>query len=206
MPNQLVTPYPSPWLRTKSVHVDVFGEDIKQIVIDMLTTMEVANGLGISAVQVNIGARAFVVHCQVAKTERHVEFINPVLLASEGERICTEGCLSLPGCWVKVKRATKVKIRAEDIEGKYFIVDAEGDYAQVLQHELDHLDGVLIVDQAGPVKRGLIHRKLKKHVDQFIDYSKPAWVQFDKKVTHEVHPDDHEAINQSDGGSESVHT
>ncbi|MEO2065082.1 MAG: peptide deformylase, partial [Desulfurobacteriaceae bacterium] len=89
-------------------------------------------------------------------------FINPEIIHSEGEDVAQEGCLSLPGLWKKVKRAKRVVIRAQDLEGREFQMEAEGLLARALQHELDHLNGIVFIDRLSPLQRRFALEKYKK--------------------------------------------
>jgi peptide deformylase len=132
----------------------------------MIETMFAANGAGLAAIQIGSDLRIFVVDGHVAGGDEAappVVFINPelTLLPDESET-SEEGCLSFPGVFVPVKRALRARCRALDLEGKPFAVEGQGLYARALQHELDHLNGRLLIDMVGPVKREMIRRKMKR--------------------------------------------
>ncbi|WP_055071015.1 peptide deformylase [Clostridium massiliamazoniense] len=131
-------------LRKKSKEVKEITPRIEILVKDMIETMYHNDGVGLAAVQVGILKRIFVVDIQ---DDTGVKvFINPEILEKSGEELGPEGCLSLPGERDEVKRATYVKIKAQDIEGKEFILEATELLARAIQHEYDHLDGILFVD------------------------------------------------------------
>lgn len=131
-------------LRKKSKEVKEITPRIEILVKDMIETMYHNDGVGLAAVQVGILKRIFVVDIQ---DDTGVKvFINPEILEKSGEELGPEGCLSLPGEKDEVKRATYLKIKAQDIEGKEFILEANEFLARAIQHEYDHLDGILFVD------------------------------------------------------------
>lgn len=132
----------SPKLRKVSREQTTFDERLHQLLDDMKETLEHANGAGLAAVQVGILRRVAIVDVG----EGLVEMVNPVVVESEGEQECTEGCLSVVGKWGTTIRPMKVKVKAFDRNGKEFEVEGEGLFAQALVHEIDHLDGKLYTD------------------------------------------------------------
>ena len=158
--------FPDPRLREKSLDIGEIGDDVRQLVADMTETMADANGAGLAAIQVGVPVRLFIVEGHVtggAEDAPPKVFINPEILAiSDESQTGDEGCLSFPDVFVPVKRGMRAKVRARDLDGNVFEVEGEGLYARALQHETDHLNGRLLIDQVGPVKRELIKRKLRK--------------------------------------------
>jgi peptide deformylase len=161
--------FPDPKLRQRSVEIDDIGDDVRQLVADMAETMADANGAGLAAIQVGAPVRLFIVDGQVAGGEEGSPpkvFINPELVEiSDESQTGDEGCLSFPGIYVPVKRGMRAKVRARDLDGNVFEAEGEELYARALQHETDHLNGRLLIDQVGPVKRELIKRKLRKDAE-----------------------------------------
>lgn len=134
----------NPILRDKASSVEVFDENLKLDVEQMLSTLESAKGLGLAGPQVGIEKRLFVI---IIDDERWV-FINPEIIGRSDDKVrYEEGCLSIPGYYMDVFRPSKVKIQFQDISGKMQILDASGLLARVIQHEYDHLDGKLFVDR-----------------------------------------------------------
>lgn len=131
-------------LRKKCRAVEDINDRIKILVKDMLDTMYENNGVGLAAPQVGILKRVFVVDVMDGKGAK--VFINPEILEKSGEQIDEEGCLSLPGRHKAVNRANKIKIKALDIDGNEFVLEAEELLARAIQHEYDHLEGVLFID------------------------------------------------------------
>jgi peptide deformylase len=132
------------FLRKKSKKVKEITDDIRNLVFEMGKTMEENNGLGLAAPQVGVLERLFVVKDQDGFTA----FINPVILKKSKEKdFLEEGCLSVPGCRLMIKRPVKIKVKALNIEGQEVVLDLDGLAAKVFQHETDHLDGILIIDR-----------------------------------------------------------
>jgi peptide deformylase len=161
--------FPDPKLRQSSTEIRDISDDLRQLVADMHETMVAANGAGLAAIQVASPVRLFIVDGEVAGGEEGAPpkvFINPEILAlSDEAQTGDEGCLSFPGIYVPVKRGMKARVRALDLDGNSFEVEGEGLYARALQHETDHLNGRLLIDQVGPVKREIIKRKLRKDAE-----------------------------------------
>ncbi len=157
MPILEIKKYPDPILKRKSQEVKEITEEIKKLIEDMIETMKKNNGAGLAAPQVGILKRVIVV-----ETGRGpVGLVNPKILRKSKEvNIMEEGCLSFPGLWLKIKRWKGVEIEALDGEGKK--IKAEGIWAGVLQHEIDHLDGILFIDKINPIERLKIRKKLKE--------------------------------------------
>jgi peptide deformylase len=153
--------FPDPRLHKKAAPVKLVDDRIRQLVSDMAETMYAAPGVGLAATQVDVHLRVLVIDTSEDKTGLQA-FINPEIIALEGEQICEEGCLSVPGIYEKVSRASKVRVRALDEHGKPFELDAEGLMAVCLQHEIDHLDGKVFVEHLSLLKQNLIKKKMAK--------------------------------------------
>ncbi|NMA61030.1 MAG: peptide deformylase [Firmicutes bacterium] len=130
-----------PVLETKAAEVTKITKRTVKLVNDMLDTMYAANGVGLAAPQVGVSERIIVLDVG----DGPIVLINPVLTTAEGEEIDVEGCLSVPERWVYVKRATQVVVTGLNEKGKGVRIEADGLLARALQHEIDHLDGVLMV-------------------------------------------------------------
>lgn len=140
-------------LRKHAKPVEQMTERVTRLIEDMFDTMYEADGVGLAAPQVGILRRIFVVDTTMDESEpqRYV-MINPEILETSGEQEGMEGCLSVPGKHAVVKRANRVKVRAQDENMEWFELEAEGLLARAIQHEYDHLDGIMYVDRAeGPV-------------------------------------------------------
>lgn len=133
------------------------------LIEEMKTEMENVQGVGIGATQVGSLLRLFILDKQIVGGPSHLVFINPVLTnKSEETAVGEEGCLSFPGISVKVKRHVGVTCSALDTEGKAFVIDAKDFYARAIQHEVDHLDGKLIIHYLGSAQRMMVMNKMKK--------------------------------------------
>jgi peptide deformylase len=155
--------YPDPRLRQKAAVVASVTPEIQKLVDDMAETMYAAPGVGLAATQIGVPHRVFLVDIAAENepSDLHV-FINPELVKTEGEMTGPEGCLSFPGISEDIKRATTVTVRAIDREGKPFELSAEGLLAVAIQHEHDHLEGVLMIDHMGMLKKRIVQRKMQK--------------------------------------------
>jgi len=154
--------FPDERLRTKATQVIEVNDNIKSIVNDMFDTMYEENGVGLAATQVNIHQQIVVIDVSDDK-ESPIVLINPEIIdKSEDTLINEEGCLSVPGCYAKVDRHTKVTVKALDKNGVEFTLDGEELLAICIQHELDHLKGILFVDYLSPLKRQRIKAKFEK--------------------------------------------
>lgn len=154
--------FPDERLRTKATPVAEINNDIRAIVSDMFETMYAENGVGLAATQVNIHQRIVVIDVSENKEKPYV-LINPeIIRKSEDTLINEEGCLSVPGCYAKVDRSIDVTVKALDEHGNEFTLDGEELLSICIQHELDHLNGILFVDYLSPLKRQRIKKKLEK--------------------------------------------
>lgn len=153
--------YPDERLRTVAKAVPEVTAEIKQLVKDMLETMYAENGIGLAATQVNVHKRVVVIDISENRDEPMV-FINPEIIAKSGDTEYEEGCLSVPQSYAKVERSSAVTVKAQNEQGEWFEIQAEGLLAICLQHELDHLMGKLFIDYLSPLKRDRIKKKLEK--------------------------------------------
>ena len=155
--------YPDPALRRKCLPVERITERMEELARAMLATLHDAPGVGLAAPQVGEYIRLIVVDLSVGKDPKQVHFlVNPEIESAEGERIVEEGCLSLPGVTEKIRRYEAVRVRALNLSGGEVVLDAREVLAFVLQHEIDHLDGKLILDRLNKTKRDVLKRRLKK--------------------------------------------
>jgi peptide deformylase len=158
--------YPDPVLREKTKRVERIDSSLDRLIRDMVETMHAAPGVGLAANQVGVPLQLAVIDLSTREDEgqRHplLVIINPEILAMEGSVVEEEGCLSIPDYSEKVKRAARIKVRALDRSGKQFELETEGLLAKALQHEIDHLNGLLFVDKLSPLKKNLFKRRFKK--------------------------------------------
>ncbi|MEW6989567.1 peptide deformylase [Colwelliaceae bacterium 6441] len=157
-----VLKFPDERLRTKAAPVAEVNNDIRKIVDDMFETMYAEKGVGLAATQVNIHQQIIVIDVSEDKEQSYV-LINPEIIKKNDDMMINEeGCLSVPSCYAKVDRHTKVTVKALDINGNEFELDGDELLAICIQHELDHLNGILFVDYLSPLKRKRIQTKLEK--------------------------------------------
>ncbi|MBD8881759.1 MULTISPECIES: peptide deformylase [Rhodanobacter] len=157
--------FPDPRLRTKAAPVTVFDAQLKRFVADMFETMYAANGVGLAATQVDVHQRVLVIDMSDERDQPLV-LINAEIVEQDGAQVYQEGCLSFPGVYADVTRALKVKVKAQDADGKEFFYEAEGPQAVAVQHEMDHLAGKVFVDYLSPLKRSLLLKRLEKQRKQ----------------------------------------
>lgn len=143
--------------------VTEFNEELRTLAADMFESMYKAIGIGLAAPQVGVGKRITVIDLSNQKDPKDkIVLVNPEILHKEGKQVEEEGCLSLPEIRDKVSRAAKVRVKAQDLEGKWFEMEGEELLARALQHEIDHLDGILFPWRLSALKRDLILRKIRK--------------------------------------------
>jgi peptide deformylase len=148
----------SPVLRRRSEEIGAPDDEIRRLVADMFETMDAARGVGLAANQVGVARRVAVVE---ADGDRFV-MIDPVILESEGKATAEEGCLSIPDIYGDVTRPERVVLEATDLEGNRYRRDATGLKARAIQHEIDHLNGILFLDRLRPVYRWAIKRRIAR--------------------------------------------
>ena len=155
--------YPDPRLREKAKTIATVDDGIRKLIEDMAETMYAAPGVGLAAPQIGESLRLFVI--DIADEDEPSDlrvFVNPEIVAKEGKQCFREGCLSFPGVTEEVERAEKVTVRALDEKGESFELSAHGLLAIAIQHENDHLEGKLMIDHLGMLKRRIVHRQMIK--------------------------------------------
>ena len=152
--------YGEPVLREKALPVKEITPEILNLIKDMAETMYTASGVGLAALQVGVPKRIILVD---GEEDGLIVLINPVIIKSEGEVVAEEGCLSVPDIYSQVKRSSKVTIKALNENGDPIEITKEDLIARALQHEIDHLDGILFVDRIGRMERQILLNKLKKN-------------------------------------------
>ncbi len=160
---------PDPWLKTVSTPVETFDSVLQTLIDDMFETMYEAPGIGLAAVQVGVAKRLLVIDLQIKDEETNenvrepLVFINPVLSEpSEELTIYNEGCLSVPEQYADVERPSSIRAQWLDRDGKGHDERIEGMLATVIQHEMDHLEGILFIDRLSRLKRDILLKKLTK--------------------------------------------
>jgi len=158
-----VLTYPDPFLREPAAPVTAFGEALDALIADMAETMWDEPGVGLAAPQVGRGLQLFVYDLEVSRDPAQVQVVcNPEVILMEGELVEKEGCLSVPDFTADVRRAQRVVVRGRDRHGAPIELDATDLHARVLQHETDHLSGILFIDHLSPLKRGIFKRRFRK--------------------------------------------
>jgi peptide deformylase len=164
--------YPDPVLRAKCREVEELDAGLRKLAADMVETMHAAPGVGLAASQVGVDLRLAVVDLSVGEDPKQVYVVvNPEILHREGSEVAEEGCLSLPGINDKVNRPTRVTVRAMDLEGKPFEIQAEEWLARAFCHEIDHLNGVLFTDHLRGLRKERVRRQLKRLAEDQEDRS-----------------------------------
>ncbi|MGO9802704.1 MAG: peptide deformylase [Steroidobacteraceae bacterium] len=153
--------FPDPRLRTRAQPVTEFDSSLGTLIDDLFETMYAAPGIGLAATQIDVHRRVIVIDISKDRTEP-LTLVNPQILTREGEESTEEGCLSVPGIFDEVKRASKIRVRAQDRTGAAFECDYDDVLAVCIQHEMDHLEGKLFVDYLSDLKRERIRKKLDK--------------------------------------------
>ena len=156
--------FPNPVLRQEVETVTCFDDSLKQLAKDLAETMYAAPGAGLAANQIGVCQRVVVIDISDNKDEekKHLVLVNPEIIEKEGCQVDEEGCLSVIDLTANVERFKKLVVRAQDLDGKTLEFPAEDFFARVIQHELDHLNGILFIDHLSSLKRTLYKRRLKK--------------------------------------------
>jgi peptide deformylase len=158
--------YPDPVLRQQTEAIDTFDEALAGLAQEMIVTMHACSGLGLAATQVGLTKRIAIVASD-DKPGHEAALVNPEIVQTSGWEEAEEGCLSFPGVYIRVGRFTRVRVRYQDLRGKTCEMDAESILARAIQHELDHLDGRLLVDRMSAVQRMTHRHRLKELEERF---------------------------------------
>jgi len=158
-----IVKYPEPVLSQPGEPVTDFNDELKKLADDMFETTYANQGIGLAAPQVGVSKRVTVIDLSMGKEPKDkMVLVNPEVIFSDGRIYEEEGCLSFPEIKEKVVRAAKVRIRAQDLQGKWFEMDGEDLLSRCFQHEIDHLDGTLFIFRMSGLKRDLVLRKIRK--------------------------------------------
>jgi peptide deformylase len=160
----------SPVLRQRSDEVAQVDDETRRLVADMFETMDAAQGVGLAANQIGVARRVAVIDAD----GRRFAMINPVVVEAAGRATAEEGCLSIPDVFADVTRPERVVLEATDEQGQPYRLEAAGLTARAIQHEIDHLDGILFLDHLGPIKRKMILARWKKDHKHDTSYLKPV--------------------------------
>lgn len=158
-----IVKYPEPVLSQPGEPVTEFNDELRKLVADMFETTYANQGIGLAAPQVGVSKRVTTIDLSMGKDPKdRLVFINPEIITSDGKLYEEEGCLSFPDIREKVVRAAHVRVRAQDEYGKWFEMDGDDLLARCMQHEIDHLDGILFLFRMSALKRNLNLRKIRK--------------------------------------------
>jgi peptide deformylase len=158
-----IVKYPEPVLLKPGGPVTEFDDELRKLVEDMFETTYASEGIGLAAPQVGVSKRVVVIDLSMGKDPaQKIVLVNPETVSSEGKQYEEEGCLSFPDLREKVVRASKVRIRAQDENAKWFEMDAEELLSRCFQHEIDHVDGIVFLVRMSALKRSLNLRKIRK--------------------------------------------
>jgi len=158
-----IVKYPEPVLSQPGEPVSEFDDELRKLVADMFETTYASKGIGLAAPQVGVSKRLTVIDLSLGQNPKEkLVLANPEIIFSEGKAYEEEGCLSFPDIREKVVRAAKVRVRAQDENGKWFEMDGEDLLSRCMQHEIDHVDGMLFIFRMSALKRDLNLRKIRK--------------------------------------------
>jgi peptide deformylase len=159
--------YPEKILKQKTAPVGAIDSDLNRLIDDMIETMYAARGIGLAANQVGVSKRLCVIDTSGREEKSQlIVLINPVIVEKEGTEESDEGCLSIPGYLPIIKRSAKVTVKGQNRECKPIQLEADGLLARALQHEIDHLDGLLIIDRISPIKREFFKKRYNRSLKE----------------------------------------
>lgn len=167
MATRKIEVWPSEVLTMRASPVERIDDELRELVDDMIETMYEAPGIGLAAPQVGVSQRVIVIDLTSgAEDDALIVLVNPEIVLRDGTVDSEEGCLSLPDLSLKVCRASRVRVRGLDLDGNTVEIDGDELLARALQHEIDHLDGILLLDRTGTVRREVAKRQLEKIHDE----------------------------------------
>lgn len=180
--------YPHPALRYTSRPVTKINDDLRAVVKEMFSLMYEARGIGLAANQVGLPYRFFVLNLTAdpEQSDKELVFINPVIMKRHSSGEDEEGCLSLPGLYGKVRRAKKIKVQAFNLEGALVEYQVEDLFARAIQHETEHLDGKLFIDDLGPLSRYSIKEKLREFENAYQALQSSGEIESDEKIVADL--------------------
>ncbi|MCX5800297.1 MAG: peptide deformylase [Candidatus Eisenbacteria bacterium] len=161
-PKSVVT-YGNPLLKRRAREITEIDDSVRKLAEEMFETMERSRGVGLAAPQVGVPLRVIVLSVPMDDGTRwKCAIVNPELVSKNGKMTSEEGCLSVPGIYEEITRAEEIEVKGLDLEGKEIRVKGKGLLAKAVQHEMDHIDGILIVDRLSAIKRHVLQRRLRK--------------------------------------------
>jgi peptide deformylase len=172
MAGRAVVTYGNPFLKRRAREIKEIDASVKKLAEEMFETLERSRGVGLAAPQVGVPLRLIVLSIPNEDGTRwKCAIVNPELVSKNGKMTSEEGCLSIPGIYEEISRAEEVEVKGLDLEGKEIRVKGKGLLAKAVQHELDHIDGVLIVDRLSAIKRHVLQRRLRKIEESYKESS-----------------------------------
>ena len=159
--------FPDPVLKQKSKKITTFDSSVRKLAEDMLDTMYNNDGVGLAAPQVGVCKQIMVIDVNAGEEEeprKPIVFINPTIIEKEGEIVGQEGCLSFPGIYEYIERADEITVEACDETGKRFELSGCDYFSACVQHEIDHLDGIVFINRMSRLKATLVRKKMKKQL------------------------------------------
>ncbi|MHB8898970.1 MAG: peptide deformylase [Thermoguttaceae bacterium] len=176
--------YPHPTLRHKSRALKRVDRELKQIVAEMFELMYSHEGIGLAANQVDLPYRLFVMNVKGEPSDDGEEkvFINPVISRKSGSAEAQEGCLSFPGIWAPVRRPEKIVVSAYGLDGQAFSYEMDGLYARAVQHETDHLDGVVFIDRLSPANQLAVREDVEELIREFTSSQRLGAIGTDQQI------------------------
>ncbi len=179
-----IVKYPHPTLRHKSKPIRRVNKALKNIVAEMFELMYEANGIGLAANQVDLPFRLFIVNLTAKKGDgEELVFINPVVSSPKGSAEAEEGCLSLPGVYAPVVRPEKVQFNAYSLAGEEFEMELDGLMARVVQHETDHVDGVMFIDRLSTTNEMSVEEEVADFIYDFESSRESGEIPDDETIT-----------------------
>jgi len=162
-----VKTFPDKVLRIKAEPVTNIDDSLNKLLDDMVDTMHESKGVGLAAPQVGVSKRVIVVDTSVGEdSEMIYKLINPEIISEAREQLGEEGCLSVPGEYENVRRADQVTLKAMNLDGDTYTIEAEGFLARVFQHEIDHLNGILFIDKLPSYKKDTLKKSIKRRIQE----------------------------------------
>lgn len=180
--------YPHPTLRHVSKPLKRVDNELRTIVAEMFELMYAANGIGLAANQVDLPYRLFVLNLESdpKAKEKELVFLNPVLTGRKGHVEGEEGCLSIPGIYADVVRSEQVKLNAYDLSGQEVNLELDGLFARAVQHEIDHLDGILFIDRLTPTGEMAVRDALRDFEEQFLNRRERGEIPSDAAIAGQI--------------------
>ncbi|KPJ59766.1 MAG: hypothetical protein AMJ46_09730 [Latescibacteria bacterium DG_63] len=163
MAPQPVVTYGNPTLKRRATEIEEIDDSVRKLAAEMFETLDASQGVGLAAPQIGVSRRLIVLSIPLEDNTRwKFVVVNPEIVTKKGKSALEEGCLSVPGVYEEIVRSEEVEVRGLNLEGEEITIEGKGLLARALQHEIDHLEGVLIVDRLSSAKRHVLQKKLRE--------------------------------------------